>query len=84
MREHDAAVLLDVVELGLVSNPRRSDSGQRLAQLRRAVEDPAASQVRLPHDIVARGLEERIDAARLVRAPQVTNKLDQAPHGAKG
>ena len=76
-------MLLDVVELGLVPDPLLGDRGQRLAELGRAVEDAAVGEVGLPDDVVAGGRAERVEPTGLVRAPEVTNQLDQAPHGAK-
>ena len=77
-------MLLEVVELRLVADPLLGDRGQRLAELGRAVEDAAVGEVRLPDDVIAGCLEEGIEAADFVRAPQVTDQLDQAPHDATG
>ena len=66
--EDDVAVLLEVVELGLVADPLLGEGGQRLAQLGRAPEDPVAGDERLPDDIVPGRGEERIESSRS-RAP---------------
>ena len=54
--EDDVAVLLEIVQLGLVADPLLGEGGQLLAQLGRAAEDPVAGDERLPHDIVARAM----------------------------
>src|SRR5512133_3044250 len=78
--EDDVAVLLEVVQLGLVADPLLGEARQRLAQLGGAAKDLVASEERLPHDVLARDGEERIEPSGLVRLPKVAYELDLTRH----
>src|SRR5512133_2525193 len=78
--EDDVAVLLEVVQLGLVSDSLLGEAAQRRAQLGRAAKDLVAGEERLPDDVLARDGEERIEPSGLVRSPEVTDELDLTRH----
>src|SRR3954451_12504237 len=78
--QDDVAVLLEVVQLGLVADPLLGERGQRLAKLGRATKDLVAGDERLPHHVLARDGEERVESSGLMCSPKVTDELDLARH----